>query len=123
MSHGAEAAPIPVAPEYHAKARTLAASPINATVTRGATQTVITAIHIKLVSSVSLVLSPLSTTAVSTIAATANCIKANPDDRVTGSTDANNGKNKSPPPIAIPMAKITPMSLRSQLIIFSFARQ
>src|SRR5262249_49421650 len=103
-------------PEYHAKARTLAASPINATATRGATQTVATAIHIKLVSSVKLELSSPSKTAVSRIAAIASCIKANPDDRVTGSTAATKGKNRSPAPIETPMAKITPISLRSQLI-------
>jgi hypothetical protein len=65
MSHGAEAATIPAAPEYQAKARTLATSPIKATATRGATQTVITAIHINPVSSVRLELSRPSTTSAS----------------------------------------------------------
>src|ERR1700730_4100580 len=119
MSHGAEAATMPVAPEYQANARTLATSPIKVTATRGATQTVITAIHINPVSSVRLELSRPSTTSASTIAATANSIKAKPDDRVTGSIKASKGKNNSPAPIETPMAKITANSLRNQSIDFS----
>jgi hypothetical protein len=87
-----------------------ASAPITATATRGATQTVITAVYMNPVSSVRLELSRPSTTSASTIAPTANSIKAKPDDRVTGSTKATKGKNKSP----APMAKITPNSLRSQ---------